>query len=112
MQLIFIDRRAPFTAATFDSIPHCQSCLERTLTTIFGKTLSEYVSFAKPILLLIIVVGVVLSLAGVQNSAVKWLSILATLFIALMYLAIRVYTSGFGSYKRCPLGHYRPFWTN
>lgn len=70
---------------------------------MFGKTLSEYISFAKPILLLIIIVGIArlaLSLAGVQNSAVKWLSISAVLFIGLVYFAIRVYTTGFGSYKQ------------
>jgi hypothetical protein len=70
---------------------------------IFGKTLSEYVAFAKPILLLIVVVGIArlaLSLGGVQNSAVKWLSISAVLFIGLVYFSIRVYTTGFGSYKQ------------
>ena len=70
---------------------------------MFGKKLSEYVSFAKPILFLILVVGIArlaLSLAGVQNSAVKWLSISATLFIGLVYFSIRVYTTGFGSYKQ------------
>ncbi len=70
---------------------------------MFGKTLSEYISFAKPILLLIIIVGVTrlaLSLAGAQNSAVKFISITAVLFIGLVYFAIRVYTTGFGSYKQ------------
>ncbi|HXU39059.1 MAG TPA: hypothetical protein VN937_22075 [Blastocatellia bacterium] len=70
---------------------------------MFGKTLSEYISFAKPILLLIIVVGIArlaLSLAGVQNSTVKWLSVSAAMFIGLVYFAIRVYTTGFGSYKQ------------
>src|SRR5437660_7010775 len=70
---------------------------------MFGKKLSEYVSFAKPILLLIMIVGIArlaLSLGGVQNSAVKWLSISATLFIGLVYFSIRVYTTGFGSYKQ------------
>jgi hypothetical protein len=70
---------------------------------MFGKTLSEYISFAKPILLLIIVVGIArlaLSLGGVQSSAVKWLSVSAAMFIGLVYFAIRVYTTGFGSYKQ------------
>jgi hypothetical protein len=70
---------------------------------IFGKPLSEYVSFAKPILLLIAVVGIArlaLSLAGVQTSAVKWLSVSAAMFIGLVYFSIRVYTTGFGSYKQ------------
>jgi hypothetical protein len=71
--------------------------------TIFGKTLSEYVSFAKPLLLLIGVVGIArlgLSLAGVQTGIVKWLSISAVLLIGLVYFSIRVYTTGFGSYKQ------------
>lgn len=70
---------------------------------MFGKTFSQYISFAKPILLLIIIVGVtrlVLSLAGAQNSAVKFISITAVLFIGLLYFSIRVYTTGFGSYKQ------------
>lgn len=70
---------------------------------MFGKSLSEYVSFAKPILLLIAVVGIArlaLSLGGVQTSAVKWLSVSAAMFIGLVYFAIRVYTTGFGSYKQ------------
>ena len=38
---------------------------------IFGKRLSEYVAFAKPVLVLIIAVGIIrlaLSLSGVPNS--------------------------------------------
>lgn len=70
---------------------------------MFGKPLSAYVSFAKPILLFIAVVGIArlaLSLAGVQTSAVKWLSVSAAMFIGLVYFSIRVYTTGFGSYKQ------------
>ncbi len=54
-------------------------------------------------LLLIGVVGIArlgLSLAGVQTGIVKWLSISAVLLIGLVYFSIRVYTSGFGSYKQ------------
>ena len=46
--------------------------------TIFGKRLSEYVAFSKLFLGLILVVGIVrlaLSLGGVPNSMVKWISI-------------------------------------
>ena len=71
--------------------------------TIFGKPLSEYVSFAKVILLLIVMVGVArlaLSLAGVENAIVKWLSISIVTLIGLVYFSIRVHTSGFGSYKQ------------
>jgi hypothetical protein len=71
--------------------------------TIFGKRLSEYVRFQKVVLGLILFVGLarlVLSLAGVPNSTVKWLSITALLLIGLVYYSIRVHTSGFGSYKQ------------
>ena len=71
--------------------------------TIFGKTLSQYLSFQKYILWLIVVVGLArlgLSLAGVPNSATKWLSITVAALIGLVYYAIRVHTTGFGSYKQ------------
>jgi hypothetical protein len=70
---------------------------------IFGRPLSDYVAFAKFFLLLIIVVGVArlgLSLAGVENAIVKWLSISVVTLIGLVYYSIRVHTSGFGSYKQ------------
>jgi hypothetical protein len=69
---------------------------------IFGKRLSEYVAFSMPFLGLILVVGIVrfgLSLAGVPNSAVKWFSITAVMWIGVLYYAVRIHTSGFGSYK-------------
>jgi len=70
---------------------------------IFGKPLSEYVAFAKIFLVLIVIVGVArlgLSLAGVENATVKWLSISVVTLIGLVYYSIRVHTSGFGSYKQ------------
>jgi|SRR5882724_3512976 len=71
--------------------------------TIFGKRLSEYFAFCKPFLGLILVVGIVrlaLSLGGAPNSAAKWISITAVIWIGVLYYAIRVHTSGFGSYKQ------------
>ncbi len=71
--------------------------------TIFGKRLSEYVALAKPFLILILVVGIArlaLSLGGVSNSLVKWVSISIVMWIGVLYYAIRVHTSGFGSYKQ------------
>jgi hypothetical protein len=71
--------------------------------TIFGKQLSDYVAFAKVFLLLVLVVGALrlaLSLAGVPNSATKWLSMTAVAWIGVFYFAIRVHTTGFGSYKQ------------
>jgi len=69
---------------------------------IFGKRLSEYVAFSTPFLVFILVVGIVrfvLSLAGVPNSAVKWFSITAVMWIGVLFYAVRIHTSGFGSYK-------------
>ncbi len=69
----------------------------------FGKRLSEYVALAKPFLGLILIVGIVrlaLSLGGVPNSTTKWISITAVGWIGILYFAIRVHTSGFGSYKQ------------
>src|SRR5262249_13921556 len=37
---------------------------------------------------------------GVENSTVKWLSISVVTLIGLVYFAVRVPTSGFGSYKQ------------
>ena len=70
--------------------------------TIFGKRLSEYVAFSKPFLSLILVVGIVrfvLSFAGVPNSAAKWFSITVVMWIGGLYYAVKIHTSGFGSYK-------------
>src|SRR4051812_4543147 len=71
--------------------------------TIFGKTLSQYLKFQRAILLLILAVGLgrlILSLAGVSNSATRWLSISVVALLGLIYYAIRVHTTGFGSYKQ------------
>ena len=70
---------------------------------IFGKTLSEYLRFQAPILVLIVVVGLArlaLSLAGVPNSAAKWLSVTVAVLIGTVYYAVRAHTTGFGSYKQ------------
>ena len=70
--------------------------------TIFGKRFSEYLAFSKPFLTLIVVVGIVrlaLSLGGVPNSMVKWISINAVGWIGVLYYSVRVHTSGFGSYR-------------
>ena len=71
--------------------------------SFFGKRLSEYVALAKPFLGLVLVVGIArlaLSLGGVSNSTTTWLSITAVGWIGILYYAIRVHTSGFGSYKQ------------
>jgi hypothetical protein len=71
--------------------------------TIFGRRLSEYVAFSKPFLILILAVGIArlaLSLGGVSNSLAKWVSITAVIWIGVLYYSVKVYTSGFGSYKQ------------
>jgi len=69
---------------------------------IFGKSLSEYVRFEAGFLVLILVVGVAklaLSLLGVPNSATKFLSLTVLFLLGMVYYAVRVHTSGFGSYR-------------
>lgn len=71
--------------------------------TIFGKRLAEYVAFAKLFLILILAVGIArlaLSLGGVADSTARWVSITAAIWIGVLYYAIRVHTTGFGSYKQ------------
>lgn len=70
---------------------------------MFGKTLLQYVRFQRMVLGLILVVGLarlVLSLAGVPNSQVKFLSMTVVVAGGVFYYGIRVQTSGFGGYKQ------------
>jgi hypothetical protein len=70
---------------------------------IFGKSLSDYVRFERGFLILVLVVGVArlaLSLLGVPDSTVKFLSLTVLLLLGMIYYAVRVHTSGFGSYKQ------------
>ncbi len=69
---------------------------------IFGKALSEYVAFARVFLVLILIVGfarLALSLAGVPDAAARWVSITAVIWIGVVYYAIRVHRTGFGTYR-------------
>jgi hypothetical protein len=70
--------------------------------TVFGKPVAAYVAFSKVVTLAILVVGITrlsLSLSGVPNSTTKWLTMNGVYFFGFIYLAIRVHTTGFGSYK-------------
>ena len=70
--------------------------------TIFGKPLTAYVRFAKVFIGLVLVVGLVrlaASLAGVPNSSTNWLSMTALGWIGVFDFAVRVHTTRFGSYK-------------
>ncbi len=70
---------------------------------IFGKTLGEYASFDKWLIVFVLVVGVArlaLSLAGVPNSTGKYASVTVAFLLGLICLSVRVHTSRFGSYKQ------------
>ena len=70
--------------------------------TVFGKTISEYVRFMHPFIVLIFAVGIArltLSLAGVENSIVQWISISIVSGVAWLYYSVKAHTSGFGTYK-------------
>lgn len=70
---------------------------------MFGKSFSEYLRFEKVVLWIIAIVGIgrlALSLAGVPNSSVKWVSITVVSLLGALYLSAKVHTSGFGSYKQ------------
>jgi len=71
--------------------------------TIFGKSVSQYVRFLRPILGFILVVGMarlLLSLAGVSVSSVKYFSLTVAWLVGLVVCSITVHTKGFGSYKQ------------
>jgi len=70
---------------------------------MFGKPVSEYLRFQRVILALIVAVWLVrlgLSLAGLPNSGVKWVSVTVVLLIGVLYYGVAVHTKGFGSYKQ------------
>lgn len=73
-----------------------------TISAMFGKKVEEYVRFERWILILIVVVFALrlgLSLAGVSNNKTEWVSINLVLLVGLLYCAIAVQTTGFGTYK-------------
>ena len=70
---------------------------------IFGKSLSDYVSYEEGFLILVLVVGLArlaLSLLGVPNSTAKFLSLTVLYLLGMLYYSVRVATSGVGSYKQ------------
>jgi hypothetical protein len=69
---------------------------------IFGKSLSEYIRFQKPILIAILVVGLlrlILSLAGVPVGTVQLFSMTVVALAGAIYYGVRVPRTGFGSYR-------------
>jgi hypothetical protein len=70
---------------------------------MFGKRISQYLDFQKVVLGLMAVVGLArlgLSLAGLPDTTVRWLSMNAVGWGAAFYYGVAVYTKGFGSYKQ------------
>lgn len=84
------------------------------MPAMFGKKVKEYIRFERWILILIVVVFALrlsLSLAGVAHSGhrdsvqlygsgtLEWISINLVLLVGILYCAIAVQTTGFGTYK-------------
>ena len=70
---------------------------------MFGKRLSQYLNFQKVALGLIAAVGLGrlgLSLAGLPDTTVTWLSLTVVGWAAALYYGVAVHTRGFGSYKQ------------
>jgi hypothetical protein len=70
---------------------------------MFGKPYADYVRFQMPVLIAITVVGLArlaLSLAGMPNSVVKYVSITVVALAGVLYYGLRVGPSGFGGYKQ------------
>jgi hypothetical protein len=70
---------------------------------MFGKRVSEYLGFQKVWLALIAAVGLArlgLSLAGLPDRTVMFLSMTAVGWAAVVYYGVAVHTRGFGSYKQ------------
>ena len=70
---------------------------------MFGKRVSQYLEFQKFPLLFIAVVGLArltLSLAGLPDDTVKFLSITVAGWAVILYYGVAVHTQGFGSYKQ------------
>jgi hypothetical protein len=70
---------------------------------MFGKPLSEYIAFQKPILILIVVVFLLrlgLSMAGVPVSGARFVSVTGVLLLGALYYGWAVGDRGFGSFKQ------------
>ena len=70
---------------------------------MFGKRVPEYLGFQKAWLILLAVVGLGrlgLSLAGLPDRTVMWLSMTVVGWVAAFYYGIALHTRGFGSYKQ------------
>ncbi len=69
---------------------------------MFGKNLSQYLRFQEVILIAIAAVGLLrlgLSLAGLPNATVAWLSMNVVAWAGALYYGVAVERRGFGGYK-------------
>jgi hypothetical protein len=69
---------------------------------MFGKRVSEYLAFQKVWLVLLATVGLArlgLSLAGLPDRTVMFLSMTVVGWAAVFYYGVAVHTRGFGSYR-------------
>ena len=69
---------------------------------IFGKRLSDYARFARLFITLVAAAGLTrlaLTLSGSPNSTARWFSMTALMWIAVVYYAIRIRATDFGTYK-------------
>lgn len=70
---------------------------------MFGKPISRYLDFQKAFLALIVVVGLLrlaLSLAGLPDATVRWVSMNVPLWIGTIYYGVAAQRTAFGSYKQ------------
>jgi hypothetical protein len=70
---------------------------------MFGKRFSQYLGFQRVFLGLIAAVGLArlgLSLAGLPDSTVAWLSMNVVSWAGALYYGVAVHTRAFGSYKQ------------
>lgn len=70
---------------------------------MFGKTPLQYLRFQKWVLALLAGVGLMrlgLSLVGVRDDTVAWLSMNVVSWAGALYYGVAVHTRGFGSYKQ------------
>ncbi len=73
------------------------------MTTILGKPVSDYLHFQQGFLMAAAAVGLGrlgLSIAGLADSTVAWLSMSGVALAATVYYGVAVHTRRFGSYKQ------------
>ncbi len=82
---------------------------------IFGKTVGEYIHFQKLFLILILAVGLArlaLSLAGMPNGAVRWLSMTIVVFAGVIYAGVKAARAGFGYRHLLPVAFLQALLSN